>query len=568
MFLSLIKGLEKNEAKEDIISVNIQRLLGDKTYEKRKKGAQEIAEVVKLLLLKEKEDKQMQVDYILNEDEPNGKKKYMNKSGKSSGLSQLSQVNQVLYEHDADIENIANKYQNKKVISIINFLKEKFVQSINPAERCGGLIALAFISITVDTQIKFYFSAILKLIVSCVSDPDSKVRYYVCESLYNLCKVSKSVVFYHIEDIFDCLFRIFSDSCPNVKSGGAFLDNLLKDLTCSYNNVFNIYKIIFILKERIGIENSNARQVILSWLLLFQNIKTVNLFEYFHFFISDLFFMLADQNRDIQRQANQCLDLYVDQIITSNYEQVRSFFKHIAFIFIEFCNHKNTIIKHKCLLWLYHFIQILNCLRSNDKQVVLLSLTVLSAMCSTVDNKFHFYEQVSNGLIALFRNDDQLLMHKGKIIVQHISRCLNNKKFFAYLSYSLISEEKISFVTKFIQVLSWVLLTSEETKYLRNALFLKKQYSLFSLILIAWLRNPISAISFLLWLQKYKLAYLICSYLSLLNLNSDFFHQLDNLIFLLESPIFSKQRIHLVYPQNYPFLIKSLMILSLMLPLN
>ncbi|EUD69109.1 hypothetical protein C922_00801 [Plasmodium inui San Antonio 1] len=1216
MFLSLIKGLEKNEAKEDIINVNIQKLLGDKTYEKRKQGAQEIAEVVKLLLLKEKEDEQMQVDYILNECDQDGgvsdeysnfahkdvhpfeglnsqtevdvvnsehyfrdyteqgkridevnpeqekrtdevnaeqekridkvtigqdnnhrekkksgevekmssllkepseeklllgseiikklllekyqencnidsaigkstglfngkydrgmsaitplemsqiekrRKKKMNKLGRSNGLSQLSQVNKILYEHDADIENVANKYQNKKVISIINFLKEKFVQSINPAERCGGLIALAFISITVDTQIKFYFSAILKLIVSCLSDPDSKVRYYVCESLYNLCKVSKSVVFYHIEDIFDCLFRIFSDSCPNVKSGGAFLDNLLKDLTCSYNNVFNIYKIIFILKERIGIENSNARQVILSWLLLFQNIKTVNLFEYFHFFISDLFFMLADQNRDIQRQANQCLDLYVDQIITSNYEQVRSFFKHIAFIFLEFCIHKNTIIKHKCLLWLYHFIQILNvhfydiyrnakknnfficelikriiactahlhfdihytarkcsellisfikfsemkcaplltrlvcsiicstlskvelsgrtevshtgeagatnrtgdarhsveahpaseanspreinqsrskslqvrrrakggaehspqrrsqpgsdhtlegrgepgkdptrqrqppgcepsrsesgegsvsgkpdeadkadkadcadeadgadiaddpllpegargvgsdafsyesynlfyqegdssdegrskegvpvtesgqegvradatpncvdgegiqtdeqqrgeqqqmekqhhkekkqnnekqphkekqsnerqphkekqsnerqphkeedgeapprqnnynakflkkherlmselrgkkiplldplkteayyirklakrgsphgyvsegegpgavkeavkvavrgsvrssgegavrgsgadgeahlsggvngkgaasrrvdppsdieedifqdnldkrsiypviiclqwliemlmyknevikkhydeiitcvfkCLRNNDKQVVLLSLTVLSAMCSTVENKFHFYEQVSNSLIALFRNDDHLLIHKGKIIVQHISRCLNNKKFFAYLCYSLISEEKIPFVTKFIQVLSWVLLTSEETKYLRNALFLKKHYSLFSLILIAWLRNPISAISFLLWLQKYKLAYLICSYLSLLNLNSDFFHQLDNLIFLLESPIFAKQRIHLVYPQNYPFLIKSLMILSLMLPLN
>ncbi|CAA9991046.1 conserved Plasmodium protein, unknown function [Plasmodium knowlesi strain H] len=1131
MFLNLIKGLEKNEAKEDVISINIQKLLADKTYEKRKKGAQEIAEVVKLLLLKEKEDEQVQVDHILNECNQDGgasgeynnfahkdintfqgfnsqtevdvvnsehyfrdytdqgkrtdevsvehekrtdevnveqdnnhrekkksgevekmssmlkepseeklllgseiikklllekyqenfhidlaigkstgllqgkhergmstitpaemnqmekkKKKKMNKLGISNRLSELSQVNKILYEHDADIENVTNKYQNKKVISIINFLEEKFVQSIHPAERCGGLIALAFISITVDTQIKFYFSAILKLIISCVSDPDPKVRYYVCESLYNLCKVSKSVVFYYIEDIFDCLFRIFSDTCPNVKSGGAFLDNLLKDLTCSYNNVFNIYKIIFILKERIGIENSNARQVILSWLLLFQNIKTVNLFEYFHFFISDLFLMLADQNRDIQKQANQCLDLYVDKIITSNYEQVRSFFKHIAFIFIDFCIHKNTIIKHKCLLWLYHFIQILNvhfyaiyrnakknnlficelikriiactahlhfdihytarkcsellisfikfsemkcaplltklicsiicntiskvelsakneisqtgetrhsveahpasegnssreinrrrskpihvsrrgkrvtdhtpqrrsqqesdhtvggrsepgkdssrqrrslnceskeneagednmpertdktdypddpdsaneayllegahggagsddfsfesynlfyqegdtsdeegskegaradtspngidgegvqaneqegdqqkekekggeegevpprcnnynskflqkherlmselrmkkiplrdplkteayyikklakrvshhgnvsegeitgaergvsrdsvqgaradaeretqlsggangkgasnrradpssdmeedifqdsldkrsiypviiclqwliemlmyknevikkhydeiitcvfkCLRNNDKQVVLLSLTVLSAMCSTVDNKFHFYQQVSSNLIALFRNDENLLIHKGKTIVQHLSRCLNNKKFFAYLSYSLINEEKIPFVTKFIQVLCWVLLTSEETKYLRNALFLKKQYSLFSLILISWLRNPISAISFLLWLQKYKLAYLICSYLSLLNLNSDIFHQLDNLIFLLESPIFSKQRIHLAYPQNYPFLIKSLMILSLMLPLN
>lgn len=67
MFLNIIKGLEKNDDKENIININTQKLLGDKTYEKRKKGAQEIAEDIKLLLLKEEAEEQEQINIILNQ---------------------------------------------------------------------------------------------------------------------------------------------------------------------------------------------------------------------------------------------------------------------------------------------------------------------------------------------------------------------------------------------------------------------------------------------------------------------------------------------------------------------
>ncbi|CRH02679.1 conserved Plasmodium protein, unknown function [Plasmodium relictum] len=1182
MFLNIIKGLERNEDKENVINANIQKLLGDKTYEKRKKGAQELAELINIILEKEEEeerkhlsdllDKQTnetlnesknfsekEIDKISKENSKNDlefngenyfrsynenlkkedlyfnkdedkKKNYENQEEKQNNKKDIKdngkskenifeenkadldeeirkfcetdqtiekdkkkiteiekedyyketneenyvlgseiikkllldkckenydtnsdfiksceskhtkkkmnlemnidkskrKLNDILNDNDIYIENLNKKYQNKKILNIINFIDKKFIQSVNISERCGGLISLAFISISLDVKIKFYFTDILKIIISCINDPDSKVRYYVCESLYNLCKVSKNIIFYKIEDIFDCLYRIFSDSCTNVKNGGAYLDNLLKDMTCSYNNIFNIYKIIYVLKDKISIENADVRQLIISWLYFLQNIPTINIFEYFHFFIKDLFLMLSDENKDIQKQANQCLDLYIDKITTSNYEQCRIFLKHIAQVILKFCDHKNTIIKHRSLLWIYHFISILNihfynifksskknnsfiiellkkiiyctsdvnfdihytakkcnellinylkfssleavpsitklvcdiintkiekselilstkevtnyknyqqtchskkkksqnflneetdldknhiinnedvhninrdkthtneeskifysiyqyndhyipneinekeknidkdsiknennryekdgvffnsndidkynrknnivgnsnlnslgsnsyssnrcnvnknekylenhslhfindnnigkdvyemnnneknknndydsasnynynnnnnennnngnnneynnennrknnntkisnnnkkstiddyinsdykcsdsissrnndydnknniseslgfescnlfykknntsedvknkilnnydskeqnlnlrflrnheklineikekkillrdvskseayfinkfikkkdnddddddnmffdnfekrniypvimclqwlieiliyksneiktyydhivvcifkCLKNDDSKVLLLSLTVLSAMCSTVNNKFNFYEKISENLIILFKSDENLLIHKGKVIVQHISRCLNNKKFYAYLSYLLINENNLKFVNKFVQVLNWVLLTSIETKYLRNVLFLKKYYNLFSLILIAWFHNPLSAISFLLWLQKYELAYFLCSYLTLIDVDSDFFHQLDNFIFLFESPVFSKQRIHLIYPKNYPFLIKSLMILSLMLPLN
>ncbi|VEV59182.1 VAC14 domain-containing protein, putative [Plasmodium vinckei vinckei] len=1199
MFLNIIKGLEKNDDKENIININTQKLLGDKTYEKRKKGAQEIAEDIKLLLLKEEAEEQEQINillnknnneennineckkiseseiniisklngkndidinneyyftsyndnlktndegnkendtgknkdqikstnkhnvkwddkdpnsfgiinegteqtdkdednreksqivnrdetstYVENEDEqskaiqdkkenahkdlneekyilgaeiikkllldkckencdidikiakPNGINDYIRNSIKGNNKEEdendiqndsneknkknKKSLNTILYEHEIYFDHLNKKYQNKKIMEILYFLDEKFIKSINSSERCGGLISLAFISISLENKIKYYFSEILKIIMSCINDSDPKVRYYVCESLYNLCKVSKNIAFNNIEEIFNCLYRIFSDTCPNVKTGGAFLDNLLKDMTCSYNNIFNIYKIVYTLKDNIYIENTNARQLIISWLFFLQNIPTIDVFEYFHFFIRDLFLMLSDENKDIQKQANQCLDLYMDKIVTSNYEQCKMFFKHIIPIFLEFSRHKNPTIKHKCLLWIYHFINILNihfynifkspkknsffmieilkkiiwstsdvsfdihytarkcnellikflkfstleysllitelvcsiiktkienthsqfqnqkslllqyndqmdkqksnnsnqsdvkyipdkkqsayinilenkneqffnnitvserknvqntskltytlsdntfinkqlsidkgstkydlntnenddfqsvnkyklqnddslsrtksedinekesnathinntnfkdginasgtvndtnlsenqnkiqtnnfeknnnernrqtnskrrdrsqsicssvmndsidgskfycingqdkwedeeekvennntelledeiknsfinkkndttnnletnqnkqsnvndekghnynlgfmykherllnelkekkivlkdgkkmesyyinkiikkkkkdnndehsmnasdssnsyddnlfydnlekrniypiimclqwltemlvyksneiksyynkiidcvflCLKNEDNKVLVLTLTVISAMCSTVENKFSFYENISRNFIDLFKQDESLLIRKGKEIIQHMSRCLNNKKFFAYLCYLLIYETDYIFVNKIVQVLNWVLLTSNETKYLRNSLlFQKDNYPLFSIILIAWFSNSLCAISFLLWLQKYELAYFICSYLTLLDINSDFFHQLDNFIFLFESPVFSKQRLHLIYPKNYPFLIKSLMILSLMLPLN
>ncbi|CXJ22879.1 conserved Plasmodium protein, unknown function [Plasmodium berghei] len=1212
MFLNIIKGLEKNDDKENIININTQKLLGDKTYEKRKKGAQEIAEDIKLLLLKEEAEEQEQINIILNQNnneennineckkiseseiniisklsekndidinneyyfteyndnlktndieenkeneigknkdqikspnihnvkwnnqnsnsfgivnnditnatdkdfenkekpkianrdetsiyveneeeqsksihdkkesthkdlneenyilgaeiikkllldkckencdidieiaKPNGindyiknsiKGNYNNKEENGNYIQNddnenkkknKKSLNSILYEHEIYLDHLNKKYQNKKIMEILYFLNEKFIKSINSSERCGGLISLAFISISLENKIKYYFSEILKIIMSCVNDSDSKVRYYVCESLYNLCKVSKNIAFNNIEEIFNCLYRIFSDTCPNVKTGGAFLDNLLKDMTCSYNNIFNVYKIIYTLKDNIHIENTNVRQLIISWLFFLQNIPTIDIFEYFHFFIRDLFLMLSDENKDIQKQANQCLDLYMDKIVTSNYEQCKMFFKHIIPIFLKFSRHKNPIIKHKCLLWIYHFINILNihfynifksskknsffmieilkkiiwstsdvsfdihytarkcnellikflkfstleysllitelvcniiktkientpsqfqnhkplllqyndqmdkqksnnsnqlnakyisdkkkkneyinilenkneqffnniiisektniqnssklaytlsdnkfinksfiadkedtkydlninenddihlvneyksqndellnrvkdedinekernsnlinnnnnnfeesidrninanctinninlsvknqsiiqtnnlekdnseknkqtnskrrdrsqsmcssimndsideskfycinmqnkwnyndeekvensntelleceiknsyinkkndsnnlgndknkqlnindekdqnynlgfmynherllnelkekkiilkdskkmesyyinkiikkkknnnnndnqsmnasdssnsyddnlfydnlekrniypiimclqwlaeilvykskeiksyynkiidcvflCLKNEDNKVLVLTLTVISAMCSTVENKFNFYENISRNFINLFKQDESLLIRKGKEIIQHVSRCLNNKKFFGYLCYFLIYESDYIFVNKMVQVLNWILLTSNETKYLRNSLlFQKDNYPLFSIILIAWLNNSLCAISFLLWLQKYELAYFICSYLTLLDINSDFFHQLDNFIFLFESPVFSKQRLHLIYPKNYPFLIKSLMILSLMLPLN
>ncbi|KAJ2359925.1 hypothetical protein IW150_007648, partial [Coemansia sp. RSA 2607] len=66
--------------------------------------------------------------------------------------------------------------------------------------------------------------------VSALSDGESKVRYFACESLYNVAKVSRGYILRWFNDIFDGLARVTADSVKTVKDGADYLDRLIKDI--------------------------------------------------------------------------------------------------------------------------------------------------------------------------------------------------------------------------------------------------------------------------------------------------------------------------------------------------
>lgn len=45
-------------------------------------------------------------------------------------------------------------------------------------------------------------------VLSCFNDQDSRVRYYACETLYNIVKVARSSVLPFFPDIFDALSKV------------------------------------------------------------------------------------------------------------------------------------------------------------------------------------------------------------------------------------------------------------------------------------------------------------------------------------------------------------------------
>lgn len=65
-------------------------------------------------------------------------------------------------------------------------------------------------------------------ILGCFSDQDLRVRYYACESLYNVVKVARGAVLPHFGPIFNALSKIATDTEQTVKNGSELLDRLMK----------------------------------------------------------------------------------------------------------------------------------------------------------------------------------------------------------------------------------------------------------------------------------------------------------------------------------------------------
>lgn len=77
-----------------------------------------------------------------------------------------------------------------------------------------------------------YADELIKPILGCMADQDLRVRYYACESLYNVVKVSRGAVLPHFSAIFNALSKIATDPDQNVKNASELLDRLLKVICC------------------------------------------------------------------------------------------------------------------------------------------------------------------------------------------------------------------------------------------------------------------------------------------------------------------------------------------------
>lgn len=53
-----------------------------------------------------------------------------------------------------------------------------------------------------------YLKEIVPPVLACFSDQDARVRYYACESMYNIAKVAKGEVLLFFNDIFDALCKV------------------------------------------------------------------------------------------------------------------------------------------------------------------------------------------------------------------------------------------------------------------------------------------------------------------------------------------------------------------------
>ncbi|KAJ3152671.1 hypothetical protein HDU86_005544 [Geranomyces michiganensis] len=126
---------------------------------------------------------------------------------------------------------LAPEQGSARVTLILKTLIEDFAYSSLPNARNGGLIALAAAAIALGAaELCRHLDAITPPILSCFTDQDSRVRYYACESMYNVAKVARGDILKYFNEVFDALSKLSSDAEPSVKNGAELLDRLMKDI--------------------------------------------------------------------------------------------------------------------------------------------------------------------------------------------------------------------------------------------------------------------------------------------------------------------------------------------------
>ena len=130
-----------------------------------------------------------------------------------------------------------------------------------------------------------------------------------------------------------------------------------------------------------------------------------------------------------------------------------------------------------------------------------------------------------------------------------MSTFVNAEKLYRALAGNLLQEEDLEFANRMVQNLNLILLTSPELHQLRadlKSMSTPESKSLFSVLYRTWCHNPVATFSFCLLTQVYEHACELLGKFGTLEVTVSFLVEVDKLIQLLESPIFTFLRLQLL----------------------
>ncbi|XP_061189679.1 protein VAC14 homolog [Saccostrea echinata] len=269
-------------------------------------------------------------------------------------------LNDKLYEKRKtgalEVERLVREYvianEPVKIRRILKILGEDFALSNHPNARKGGAIGLAATAIGLGKESQHYVRELVQPVLASFHDPDSRVRYYACEALYNIVKVCRGNVLPYFNEIFDGISKLMSDTDQNVKNGTELLDRLIKDIVTESPS-FDLMAFMPLLRDRIYAKNPEARQFIVSWLAILDAVPDINMIVLLPEFLDGLFNILGDSNLEIRKMCQDLLTEFLTGVKNSN-AGVK--YEGMANILIIHCNSADDLIQFTAMTWLREFI--------------------------------------------------------------------------------------------------------------------------------------------------------------------------------------------------------------------
>ncbi|KAF5274813.1 hypothetical protein FQR65_LT00396 [Abscondita terminalis] len=253
------------------------------------------------------------------------------------------------------VKEFANLNKTAEIKRLLKVLGQDFANSPNPHARKGGLIGLAAIAIALGKDTASYTEELVFPIVARFSDADLRVKYYACESLYNVVKVARGAVLPQFSYIFSALSKIATDSEQSIKSASELLDRLMKDIVTESPS-FDLDAFMPLLRERIYTKSSFARQFVISWISVLDAVPDIDLILYLPEILDGLFRILDDPMLEVKKMCDTVLGEFL-RSIKSNPSRVD--FSGMINILINHAQEKNDeILQFTAITWIKEFVQL------------------------------------------------------------------------------------------------------------------------------------------------------------------------------------------------------------------
>lgn len=219
--------------------------------------------------------------------------------------------------------------------------------------RMGAITALGSVSVALGSfAIPYFLEEIVTPIFATFRDTDARVRYYACESLYNIAKIARGEILLYFNEVFDILCILVTDTESSVKNAADILDRLIKDIVSSkltnyvsvlhqqneendiQSNIvlpdgeaiqvneiqdplkaFLLPKFIPTLLERMYTIEPFAKKFLLSWLELFDDIPSSELITFLPNFLEPLIrFLMNNCPSDVRIETQNLLNIFLKEI--------------------------------------------------------------------------------------------------------------------------------------------------------------------------------------------------------------------------------------------------------------
>ncbi|KAH9055609.1 ARM repeat-containing protein [Lactarius vividus] len=188
-------------------------------------------------------------------------------------------------------------------------------------------------------------------------------------------------------------------------------------------------------------------------------------------------------------------------------------------------------------------------------------LQLLAQISSASDDSY--FKAFMINLLDLFSTDRRLLETRGSLIIRQLCLNLSTERIYKAFAEILEKEEDLDFASVIVQKLSMILITSPELADFRRRLksleTRQDGQALFVTLYRSWCHNAVAVFSLCLLAQAYEHA-------ADLEMTVQILVQIDKLVQLIESPVFTYIRLQLLEPDRYPYLFKCLYGLLMLLP--